>query len=422
MTPQEITLLIYNLALIPVVFFSVLFLIISALNLFVDNTKAKTKKTKDYYPFVTVQIPSFNDSVAARCVKACMNLNYPKDRFEIMIVDDSTNKETQRLLKKFAEENKGFIKYIHRTNRNGYKPGALKDAMPQVKGEIIAIFDADFIPKKDFLKVIVEPFQDPKIAIVQGRQGFLNTEKNLITKFASYLLMIHHTILMPINHRFNSVFFCGTGGAIRKKAIEDVGGWNAESITEDSDLSVKILSKGYKNVYVNFETPSEVPETLEAFLKQQQRWTFGNIRVFIDHAKEILFSRKFKAGQKFMMTFVTLGPTIAPVILLMTLAGFMGWFFGEPELFGIQQLLEFSAKFLITAGFLIMAYITLYKQRSLKQFPSLILATFSISIVLAVANSVAVYKALFQKDKHLYKDKKNSWISTPKEGNKKFTQ
>ncbi|MCF7865857.1 glycosyltransferase [Candidatus Woesearchaeota archaeon] len=420
MTPQEITLFIYNLALIPVVFFSLLFLILSALNLFVDNTKQKDKKTKNYYPFVTVQIPSFNDPVAVRCIKACMKLNYPKDKYEIMIVDDSTNKETQRILKKFETENKGFIKYVHRENREGYKPGALKDAMHLVKGEIIAIFDADFIPKKDFLKIIVEPFQNPKVAIVQGRQGFINTEKNLITKFAAYLLMIHHTILMPINHKFNSVFFCGTGGAIRKKAIDDVGGWNADSITEDSDLSVKILSKGYKNVYVKFETPSEVPETIEAFLKQQQRWTFGNIRVFIDNAKQIIFSKKFKFGQKFMMTFVTLGPGIAPIILLMTLAGFAGWFFGEPQLFGVQQLMEFTAKFFITAGFLLMAYITLYKQRSLKHFPSLVLATFSISIVLAMANSVAVYKALFQKNKHLYKDKKNSWISTPKTGNAKF--
>lgn len=416
MTPQQITLAIYNLALIPVVFFSVVFLILSLLGLFSDKEIiVNRKKKRTYYPKVTVQIPSFNDLVAIRCAKACMAMTYPKDKVEIMIVDDSTDKKSAQGLKKFAIQNN--MKYIHRTHRDGYKPGALRDAMPHVNGEIIVIFDADFIPKKRFLEEITLPFEDPKIGIVQARQGFLNADYNLVSKFASYLLMIHHTILMPINHRINTVFFCGTGGAIRKKAIEDAGGWNAASITEDSDLSVKILSKGYRNIYMKLETPSEVPITIEGFLKQQMRWTYGNIRVFIDHFKHIFFSRKFNTRQKLMISYMTLGPTIAPIILIMTLAGLSGWFLGDPQLFELSQLFEFTIKFFYTAGFLIMAGITLYKNKSLSEFPKLLLATFSVSIVLAVANSVAAFKAIFMKNKELFPSKKNSWICTPKQGN-----
>lgn len=418
MTPEQITLAIYNLALIPVVFFSVVFLVLSFLGLFTDKKIGTINKKNRKYPSVTVQIPSFNDLVAIRCAKACMAMRYPKNKVQYMIVDDSTDKKIALELKKFSKRNN--ILYIHRMHREGYKPGALRDAMPYVTGEIIVIFDADFIPKKRFLEEITLPFKNPKIGIVQARQGFLNADYNLVSKFASYLLMIHHTILMPINHRINTVFFCGTGGAIRKKAIEDAGGWNANSITEDSDLSIKILAKGYKNVYMKLETPSEVPITLEGFLKQQMRWTYGNIRVFIDHFKKIFFTRKFNIKQKLMISYMTMGPTIAPIILIMTLAGLSGWFMGDPQLFELSQLFEFSIKFFYTAGFLIMAGITLYKHKSLKEFPKLLLATFSVSIILAFANSVAAYKAIFMKNKELYPSKKNSWICTPKQGNANY--
>jgi len=227
---------------------------------------------------------------------------------------------------------------------------------------------------------------------------------------------------MPINHKMNTVFFCGTAGAIRKSALEEVGGWNARSITEDSDLSVKILSKGYKSVYLQIETKSEVPTTIEAFVKQQMRWTFGNIRVFIDHARDILIHKGLTLRQRIMIIFLTLSSIIAPAVILMTIAGLSGWFLGDPKLFEMSQVLEFIVKFFYTSGFLLMAITTLYKRGTLREFPHLLLATVTVSIVLAVANTLAVYRALFMKDKPLFSSKKNSWICTPKSGNQAYTK
>jgi len=421
MTPQEISLLVYNIALIPVMFVSILFLIVAILSIYLDKEKPwNNRKKLKSYPLITVQVPCFNDPVAVNCIKACMKFDYPKSRYEIMILDDSTNTETQKILKRFAEKNPGFIRYVHRTNRQGYKAGALQDAMHLVKGEVIVIFDADFLPAPYFLKRIVEPFEDPKIAIVQARQGFSNHETNLISRFAAYLLMIHHTIFMPVNNRLNTVFFCGTAGAIRKKAIDEVGGWKPGSVTEDTDLSIRILSKGYRNVYMKFETPSEVPVTFESFIVQQTRWTYGNLRAFIDHSKKILIGKGFKLRQRIMITFMTCGNIIAPAVIIMTLAGMTGWFLGEPQLFQFSQLMEFLIKFFYTIGFMIMALITFFKLKRVHEFPQLLLACFSISIVLAFANTAAIFTAIFMKNKPLFKSSKDSWICTPKQGNVKF--
>lgn len=411
MTPHEITLVVYNLTLLPVVFFSALFFMLSVLNLFVDKP-VKVKKSS-YQPSVTVQIPSYNDPIAAKCIEACLQFTYKN--YDILILDDSTDKKTAKLLKSYAKHPN--VTYIHRENRRGYKPGALQDAMPHVKGDIIVIFDADFVPQKDFLERIVTPFKDEKVAIVQGRQGFINKDFNLISRFAAYTLMIYHTIVMPINNKANTVMFCGTAGAIRKSALMAVGGWNAKSVTEDSDLSVKILSKGYKSVYMPFETPSEVPVTLEVFLKQQMRWCYGMIRVWIDHMGEILYKRGLTIRQRLMITYITLGNLIAPVVVIMTIAGFSGWFVGDPQLMTMSELSKFVITIFYTAGFLVMGAVALYKYRSLKEFPHMLLSTFAISMILAVANTVAIFKAVFMKDKPLFAKQNNSWICTQKQGN-----
>src|SRR3989338_3222454 len=149
MTAYDVSLYLYNLALMPVVFFSVVFFILTLVNLFIGSKKQNQPKKITDFPFVSVQIPTFNDPIGARCIKACMKFDYPRDKYEIILVDDSTNKETQNILKKFAYDNPGFIKYIHRENRQGYKPGALKNAMSITKGEIIVVFDADWIPQQD---------------------------------------------------------------------------------------------------------------------------------------------------------------------------------------------------------------------------------------------------------------------------------
>jgi len=341
-----------------------------------------------------------------------MDFNYPKEKYEIVIADDSTNKDTKRLLKEFADNNPDFIKYAHRTNRTGFKAGALKEVMKICKGEIIVIFDSDWMPNKDFLSEIVQPFADETVALVQTRQGMYNKNKNLITRFASYILMIYHTIVMPINNKINCVFFCGTAGALRRKHFEKVGGWNLNSITEDSELTVKLLSKGYKSIYLDIETPSETPDTIEGFVKQQMRWCYGNTRVFIDNAFNIFFRSKLTVKQRLMITYITLGNLIAPVVVLMTLFGFAGWFIGEPQIMTLSDVLDMTIRIILTAGFLVIGTLTLYKKKILNEFPKFILSVLSIGIILAVANSVAIFRAIINKRLH--------WHCTPKVENDKF--
>ncbi|MEM4259614.1 MAG: glycosyltransferase [Candidatus Woesearchaeota archaeon] len=410
----DLTLYVYNLTLLPMIFFSILFIILVLLNLFLDNKKKQYCNNVKYTPFVSVQIPIYNDPIALRCIKKCMEFDYPKDKYEIILVDDSSNVKTQKLLKDLAERNSGFLKYIHRDSREGFKAGALKNAMSITKGEIIVIFDSDWIPKKDFLKRIVKPFSNPKVAIVQTRQGFYNRQNNLITRFAAYLLMIYHTIIMPINNKINCVFFCGTAGAIRRKYFEEVGGWKLYSLTEDSDISVKLLMKGYKTIYIDMETPSEVPATLENFVKQQMRWCYGNARVFFDNSFKILFEGKLSLKQRFMIIFITLANISAPFVLLMTLFGFGGWFLGDPKLFEVQDIYTFFLRFVYTAGFLLMGFVTLYKQKLLKEFPYLILSGLTLGLVVAVANTIAFSRAIF--NNHL------GWYCTPKQHNTKIVR
>jgi hypothetical protein len=415
MNPYDFTLYMYNLALIPVIFFSGLFLILTLISLWIG----KTDKKKDFgkfkkLPFVSVQIPTFNDPIAVRCVEKVMEFDYPRDRFEIIIVDDSTNPDTQVLLSKFAQENEGFVKYIHRTNREGFKPGALRNAMKITKGEIIVVFDSDWIPKKDFLRKIVKPFADPKVAIVQSRQGFYNHKTNVITRFAAYLLMMYHTIIMPINNRANSVFFCGTAGALRRKYFDEVGGWNINSVTEDAELSVKLLVKGYKTVYLDYETPSEVPDTFESFLKQQARWCYGNARVFFDNFSRILFKKGLSFKQRLMIIFITLSNSSTIAVVIMTLFGFSGWFLGEPRLVNLTDFLDLVSRFLVTAGFIFAGLVTLVKRKQIKEFGHLVGATLTMGLVLAFSNGAAFFKALINGKLH--------WFCTPKIRNRSIVK
>ena len=413
MDPQDMTLFLYNLSLLPIVFFSVLFILFALINLFSEDSKKRFRRLEpEKMPFVTVQVPAYNDPVAERCINRCMQFDYPKDKYEIIIADDSTSIKTQRLLKKFEAKNPKFIKYLHRNNRYGFKAGALKESMKYAKGDILVIFDADWLPERNFLKKIVRPFSDPKVAIVQTRQGFYNKDSNLISRFASYLLMIYHSIILPINNRINCVFFCGTAGAIRKSAFKEIGGWNIKSLTEDSDLSVNLLLRGYKSVYLDFETPSEVPVTFESFLRQQMRWCYGNTRVFIDNASNILVKKGLTLKQRLMILFITLGNVAAPFVFLMTMAGLAGWFLGDPSLFNINDIITLVSRLLFTAGFLVMGLTALHKHKRINEFPHLVLSAFTIGVILAVANSIAFFKAVF--NKQLF------WFCTAKEANEQF--
>lgn len=240
-------------------------------------------------PVVTIQLPMFNEmEVAERLIRSSCEISYPKDKLEIQVLDDSTD-STPELIKPLVAQFKdmGFnIKYIHRTNREGYKAGALKAGLEIAEGDFVAIFDADFLPNTDFLMKTIPQFNNPKVGMVQTRWEHLNEEFSYLTKAQALALDGHFAIEQQV--RYKSGFFInfnGTAGIWRKKCIYDAGNWQPDTLTEDLDLSYRAQLKGWKFIYLNEVTsPAELPADINALKTQQFRWTKGAVET----AKKLL--------------------------------------------------------------------------------------------------------------------------------------
>jgi cellulose synthase/poly-beta-1,6-N-acetylglucosamine synthase-like glycosyltransferase len=231
-------------------------------------------------PKVTIQLPLFNEPyVAERLIDNIVTMEYPRDRFEVQILDDSTD-ETTILCENKAEyyRSQGFdIHVIHRTNRSGYKAGALAEGLLQAKGVFVAIFDADFLPNKYFLHKTIPYFQDKKVGVVQTRWAHLNDDYSLLTKLQALQLNVHFTI-EQMGRKAGKHFlqFNGTAGIWRKRTIDDAGGWQADTLTEDLDLSFRAQLKSWKIVYLeDVEAPAELPVEMNGIKSQQFRWMKG---------------------------------------------------------------------------------------------------------------------------------------------------
>ena len=246
------------------------------------HRRLNLSRDNNFEPVVTVQLPIYNELyVAKRLIEVVCSLDYPIDKLEIQVLDDSTD-ETQNICKQEVQryQNLGHnIVYIHRTDRSGYKAGALKDGLKQARGDLIAIFDADFIPLPDFLHRTVQYFSDDKIGMVQTRWDHLNEEFSLLTRAQAFGLSGHFVVEQ--NGRSAAGYFInfnGTAGVWRKQCIEDAGNWQADTLTEDLDLSYRAQLKGWKFIYLNdVVTPSELPAEINALKSQQYRWTKGAV-------------------------------------------------------------------------------------------------------------------------------------------------
>ncbi len=365
-------------------------------------------------PMVTVQLPVFNEyNVVERLVRSVSEIDYPKDRMEIQILDDSTD-DTVELSQSLVDEfiGRGYdISLIHRTDRTGYKAGALKNGLEKAKGEFIAIFDADFVPKKDFLQKTVPHFNNSKIGMVQTRWEHLNEELSYITKAQALALDGHFVLEQQV--RNNAGFFMqfnGTAGIWRKECIIDAGNWEIDTITEDMDLSYRAQLKGWDFRFLNNVTsPAELPADINALKTQQFRWTKGAIEV----AKKLI-PKIFKAKIPFrikMEAYTQLTANIVfpmiiavallnvPVVLIKNTVG------------GFDQFYTYMSIFVLATASTFLFYA--YAQRDIHQdnwrkrlllFP-LFLAG---SMGLAVNNSKAVIEALI--------GVKSGFIRTPKDG------
>ncbi|MBX3127423.1 MAG: glycosyltransferase family 2 protein [Polyangiaceae bacterium] len=273
-------------------------------------------------PHVTVQLPLYNEAtVVARLLEATATIDYPSDRLEIQVLDDS-NDETAALARAKVEElrAKGIdIVYVRRPDRVGYKAGALDYGLSRAKGTLIAIFDADFVPQPDFLRSVVGHFAEEKVGMVQTRWGHINREHSLLTRIQALMLDGHH--LVENRARFAAGFmfnFSGTGGIWRRQAILDAGGWQHDTLTEDLDLSYRAQLAGYRFVYrPDVLTPAELPEDMSAFRAQQYRWAKGTVQTARKLIRRVLRA-PLTRGQRVEAMFHLLPHFAYPLMMLLS--------------------------------------------------------------------------------------------------------
>ncbi|HEY0762776.1 MAG TPA: glycosyltransferase [Pyrinomonadaceae bacterium] len=242
------------------------------------------KFSEDELPRITVQLPLFNELyVVDRLLKAITAIDYPREKLEIQVLDDSTDetvKVAEAVVAKYAAE--GFdIHYIHRLDRTGFKAGALENGNKSAKGDLFAIFDADFVPKPDCLRKLVDFFTDPMVGCAQMRWSHINGNYNLLTRLQTIMLDGHFVVEQTTRNRTGGFFnFNGTAGIWRRQAIEMSGGWQHDTLTEDTDLSFRAQLMGWKFVYLlDEEAPAEIPVEINAFKAQQRRWAKGVMQV-----------------------------------------------------------------------------------------------------------------------------------------------
>jgi len=352
-------------------------------------------------PRVTIQLPIYNERyVIERLIDEVTRIEYPRELLQIQVLDDSTD-DTALFAEALVERHRalGFpIEYHHRDNREGYKAGALQEGLKTATGEFVAIFDADFVPPPDFLTRTIHHFADPSIGVVQTRWSYLNRDYSFLTEVEAMLLDGHFILEHGARSRAGYFFnFNGTAGILRRQMIADAGGWQHDTLTEDSDLSYRAQLKGWRFVYVpGLECPSELPVEMHGFQVQQSRWAKG-----LTQCARKLLPMVFRADVPFRVkfeAFMHLTPNISyPLMIvvsaLMLPVMIVRFYMGVWQMVFIDLPLIMAAFWSISA-FYIVAYRELYP-KSWKRSILLLPVLMAVGVALTVINTRAVLEALF---------------------------
>ncbi len=385
-----------------------------------DMKRMPTPPLTDY-PRVTIQLPLYNEFyVVQRLIDASCAIDYPKEKMEIQILDDSTD-ETVGVVDRIVSEKRtqGYdIVHICRTNRSGFKAGALKEGLVTATGEFIAIFDADFVPNHDFLKQTIPYFNDEKIGMVQTRWEHLNSDYSLLTRTQAMALDAHFVIEQTVRNKAGFfINFNGTGGVWRKSCILDAGNWQADTLTEDLDLSYRAQLRGWKFKFLKDVTsPAELPSEINALKSQQFRWTKGAIetaRKMLPQVWKSALPLRVKLQSTVHLTNNLVFPFILLAGILNVPLGFIKNGGGYDSYFAVMSVfvLAFIGSFL----FYLYSQKDIYPdwRRKIFLFPLFMAG----SMGFAVNNTKAVLEGLFKKKsefvrtpKYMIQGKKDRWV------------
>jgi cellulose synthase/poly-beta-1,6-N-acetylglucosamine synthase-like glycosyltransferase len=380
-----------------------------------DNSPKFNLDNPEEVPFVTIQLPVFNEAyVMDRLLENIKLIDYPKDKYEIQVLDDSTDEtviSTKAHVEQLAKE--GIeIKHITRTNRQGFKAGALKEGLEVAKGEYIAIFDADFLPKADWLKLTIPYFINKKIGVVQTRWSHINRDYSILTKIQAFALDAHFSLeQVGRNSKGHFINFNGTAGIWRKSCIIDAGNWEGDTLTEDLDLSYRAQLKGWDFKYLeDVTTPAELPVVISAARSQQFRWNKGGAENFRKMTKRVLKS-DLSVKTKIHSVLHLLNSTMFLNVLLVGILSI-------PMLYIKNEYAHLRNYFLVMSFFVastiifFICYWVMYKKnhgstfKDFIQYVVMFFTFFSIAMGFSLHNSIAVLEG------HI--GKRSEFVRTPK--------
>ena len=417
---ESIIIVIYTIALLLIFAYS-----LSQLNLLFNYLKAQRKKDdapkfdfKDptQIPYITIQLPVYNEMyVMERLLDNIALLEYPQDKLEIQVLDDSTDESfattaahIERLSKNGLD-----IKHVTRSDRSGFKAGALKEGLKVAKGEYIAIFDADFLPEPNWLKRTVPYFRDRNIGVVQTRWGHINREYSLLTKVQAFALDAHFTLeQVGRNSKGHFINFNGTAGIWRKQCILDAGNWEGDTLTEDLDLSYRAQLKNWKFKYLeDVETPAELPVVISAARSQQFRWNKGGAENFQKMMKKVVRSKNISSKTKVHGILHLLNSTMFLNVLIVALLS-IPMLYIKNEYAHLKPYFYVMSFFVLSTIIFFICYWHMFKSiygGGFKQFIKYIgmfFTFFSIAMGFSLHNSIAVIEG------HI--GKRSDFIRTPK--------
>lgn len=405
---------VFNAILLLTIFLSIFFMTISMMAIMTKKKKNEYVFIKEKAQFVTIQIPTYNELAALNCAKKCLAMDYPKDKFEIIIGDDSNNPEISKQIDEFAKKYEK-ITITRRGNNEGYKPGNLNHMLKYTKGDIIVIFDSDFLPDKKFLKKIVAPFQhDENIGGVQARWEITNAKQNKTSLLGGIIVLGFHHVYLPFMKKIGNIsFLCGSAEAVRKDLLIERGGWTSGSLTEDIEYSIRLINDGYRIHYLeDYSCGGEAPYKKKDLYKQQMRWAYGVTKSIITHAPKFTKNKNLPAKTKFLIYFQGIGYFFSFLILALFVTGTISFLSHAPAPINIPEFMTDMAKnILLSSGILIATIVGLYKSGLEKKTFKALAASFTIGLVVVMYVNIGVYKAITKKPM--------KWFMLSKVGNQK---